>query len=532
MIFTLRARHARVLLIVAASVAITVAATRAHAQQPAPISYVYLSSRGDTLGVETITRHQSSVHGLLAMRGQPPLDWTQAFANGAAGVLTLRSPQNANTRSAAMQTQSYHVRGDSAYVDGGTTSRRVIASKADAHPLALASALHTALIVANVRARQRKSFDALLVTGMQTLSGTMSKTQDATSLSMGNLEMRVSWSPDSMPSAIMLPWLDARVVRASSRVPTSRVAAAPVKSRYDPPAGASYSAQHVRVPTGRGYELAATLTRPNGIAAPPVVVTISGSGPQDRDGRGAYVGHDVIFRAIADTLARRGIATLRWDDRGVGESGGVESAATGTTRDVAADVSSIVAWLRARGDVDGARIALAGHSEGGLVAPLVAASDARIKAVALLAGPAVNGRRVLLWQQQKRMEPLGLSRSERDAQLANFASRLDASGAAVPWLRYFLTYDPLPTARLLRMPVLVMQGLTDQQVSPDDADALVAAVKSNGNRDVTLRKFPATNHLFVNDAVGAVSGYNALPDMAVRRDVLGALADWAVRVLR
>ncbi len=327
--------------------------------------------------------------------------------------------------------------------------------------------------------------------------------------------------------AAFVAYINLRAAVAQSLAPP---AIGPIKRKYDAPPDAPYSAQHIRIPTGRGYELAATLTRPHGVLKPAVVVTISGSGPQDRDGHGQLVRNYAIFREIADTLARRGIAVLRWDDRGVGESGGVAGAATGTSADVADDVRSIVKWLRASNEVDGARIALAGHSEGGLVAPMVAATDPKLRGVALLAGPAYNGRRILLYQKRLSIEVLRLTRKQKDSVFSLVPSQLDST--TVPWVRYFMTYEPLPAARKLRMPVLVLQGLMDKQVSPEQADSLVNAIRSNGNRDVMLRKFPATNHLFVTDSVGAVTGYAALTDTKLRRDVLGALADWAVRVLK
>ncbi|MEP6835721.1 MAG: alpha/beta fold hydrolase [Gemmatimonas sp.] len=491
-----------------------------------------MSTRGDTLGVETITRRGSRIDGLLAMKGQPQLEWSQAFSNGTPGALTVANVATGAANHDRSQSHTYEVRGDSAYVDDGTPRGRVIASKSGAYTIAIASALQTALLVSHARAHQLTTLSAFLIMGSKTLDATITQTPDVAALAMGNFVMRVQWSPDGTPSAIALPSLNARVVRASALTPASFGPKAATGSRYDPSPTAPYSAQHIRIPTGRGYDLAATLTRPRGVSAPAVVVTISGSAPQDRNGQGAHVNNYAIFREIADTLARRGIATLRWDDRGVGESGGVEGVATGTSADVAEDVRSILEWLRAQSDVDATRIALAGHSEGGLVAPMVAATDARLKGIAILAGPAYTGRRVLLWQQQRAIEPLHLSRSEQDARIASASSQLDATSKTQPWLRYFLSYDPIPTARLIRMPVLVLQGLTDQQVSPEDADALVKAIKSNGNANVTLHKFPSTNHVFVYDPVGAVSGYNSLADPKVRRDVLGALADWAVRVLR
>jgi len=135
--------------------------------------------------------------------------------------------------------------------------------------------------------------------------------------------------------------------------------------------------------------LSGTLTRPRGTGARvPVVVTITGSGPQDRDGRLAGINGYRPFRALADTLGRRGVAVLRFDERGVGGSTGTYAGAT--TQDFAADVRAALAWLRTRPDVDPRRLALLGHSEGGIVAPMVAATDSVaavvLTGVALAAG--------------------------------------------------------------------------------------------------------------------------------------------------
>jgi dipeptidyl aminopeptidase/acylaminoacyl peptidase len=263
----------------------------------------------------------------------------------------------------------------------------------------------------------------------------------------------------------------------------------------------------------------------------PVVVTISGSGPQERDSRIATVPGYAIFRDIADTLSRRGIAVLRYDDRGVGESGGRPSAVNGTSADWADDARSVVTMLRARADIDGQRIALVGHSEGGIIAPMVAVSDAQLRAVALLAGPAYAGRRISLFQNRQALDATpALTPAQRDSIMAKVPAMLDT--VSQPWTKFWLAYDPLPTAQRVKQPVLILQGDSDMQVTPEQADTLATALRRAGNRAVTLKRFPATNHLFLADASGAPQGYGALKDVHVRRDVLGTLADWLVTTLK
>lgn len=319
-----------------------------------------------------------------------------------------------------------------------------------------------------------------------------------------------------------------RTVLAQAPLP-----AATPKISYEAPADAPYTAEHVRIPSGRGYDLAATLTKPNGVIKMAVVITISGSGPQERDSRISIVPGYAIFREIADTLGRRGIAVLRFDDRAVGESGGRETVATVTSEGFADDVRSIIAWLRARPDVDGNRIALVGHSEGGMIAPMVASSDAHLKAIALLAGPAYTGRRVSMFQNRQLVDGIAvLTPMQRDSIMASIPARLDSAGKAMPWLGYFLSHDPVVTAKTVKQPVLILQGLTDSQVSPEQADTLSAAFRAGGNRSVTVRTFAATNHLFVADSSGKSSGYALLRNVRIRPEVLGALADWLVTTLK
>src|SRR5687767_3185333 len=103
---------------------------------------------------------------------------------------------------------------------------------------------------------------------------------------------------------------------------------------------------------------------------------------------------------------------------------------------------------------------------------------------------------------------------------------IDSLGAAQPWMKFFLDYDPLATARRVKAPTLILQGVTDRQVTAAQGKALAAAMRAGGNRDVTVRVFPDANHLFVQDADGSPAGYTKLANSAVRADVLGALVSW------
>jgi len=305
-------------------------------------------------------------------------------------------------------------------------------------------------------------------------------------------------------------------------------------SDYRAPAGAAYTAEEVRIPIrslqGDTFSLAGTLTLP--IAAPrpvAVVVTITGSGQQTRD-------EDLWpllpayrpFRVIAERLAADGIGVLRLDDRGAGGSTG----AGGTTADYADDVRQEVAWLRHRSDVS--KVALLGHSEGGAIAPLVAKDDARLAGIVLLAGPGKDGRAILIDQFRRPIETApDLPDSARRAQLALVSQRVDQMVQSSPWTRWFAAYDPLPTARAVRVPVLILQGALDRQVSAGQADTLAAAFRAGGNRDVTVKVYPGLNHLFLHtDGDGSPSEYPTLKDTIMPVAVQGDIAAWLKAHLR
>jgi alpha-beta hydrolase superfamily lysophospholipase len=287
----------------------------------------------------------------------------------------------------------------------------------------------------------------------------------------------------------------------------------------------------VVVNTETGFQLAGTLTRPRGTAKVPLVITISGSGEQERDSKLGPVPGYGIFREIADTLGRRGIAVLRMDDRGVGASTGRETRSVATSADYANDVREVIKYARTRNDIDASRIILLGHSEGGMIAPMVAAQNKDVSAIVLMAGNAYTGRRVMMFQNQDNLAQIPtLSAAQRDSIMKTVPAALDTLGLKNPWIGFFMQHDPLKTARQVTQPVLILQGETDRQVTPEQADTLLATFRAAGNTNVTMKKFPATNHLFLADSIGVASGYASLADKNVRRSVLGELADWIAKL--
>ncbi|HEX9893485.1 MAG TPA: alpha/beta fold hydrolase [Gemmatimonadales bacterium] len=297
------------------------------------------------------------------------------------------------------------------------------------------------------------------------------------------------------------------------------------KPDYSAPAGAPYTAVDVTIPTPMGHTLAGTLTLPSGKGPFPALVTITGSGSQDRDEDIAIVKGYRPFRQIADTLARAGIAVLRMDDRGFGGSGG--DVMTSTSADFADDIKAGLAWLRQRPEIEGRRLGLVGHSEGGLIAPMIAAEDPTLAAIVIMAGPAQTGRQILTFQNRYAIERAPTIRPEaRDSALGAALKGIDSVAGTSPWIRFFLDYDPLATAARVKVPTLILQGATDQQVTAEQAEALGQAIRSGGNGEVMVKVFPNANHLFVEDPSGNPGGYATLPTGQVRGDVIETLVSW------
>jgi len=512
-------------------------ATTARAQAAPTQQFVYLRSI-DTLGTEVVTEGPSSIVGLLTMRGAPVVRWEQQHANRNPGRLTLSIfAPGAPTTGLPTQNVVVNMVGDSAKLTisaNGTTSEQAVLSASGAVALVGNSVLHTALMADHARGATKASVPVFLTSGGRTMTATVSQQGDTTVFSIAGMEARILWDANGGPREITIPSQNLRVVRTTGAV---RVSSAPVTIDYGAPANAPYTAEEVVIPTPRGYTLAGTLTLPkrqgNSAAKVPVVITISGSGPQERDSRIAIVRDYAPFREIADTLGRRGIAVLRYDDRGVGASGGASSRNNATSADFADDVAAVIAYLRTRVDIDGTRIALAGHSEGGFIAPMVAAKDPTVRAIALLAGTGYNGRRILEFQNENGIKAsVQLTEMQRDSLRRTVPRALDSLAAANPWMGYFMKTDPATALRKVKQPTLVLQGDSDMQVTPEQADSIATVLKGSGNSRVTVRHFPATNHLFLVDPSGAPTGYTALKDTKLRREVLGVLADWMVGVMK
>ncbi|MDR0415274.1 MAG: alpha/beta fold hydrolase [Prevotellaceae bacterium] len=292
-----------------------------------------------------------------------------------------------------------------------------------------------------------------------------------------------------------------------------------------------------------GVTLAGTLTLPQKNGVFPAVVLISGSGAQNRDEE--IFGHKP-FLVIADYLTRNGVAVLRFDDRGTAASTGDLN--TATSYDLSRDVEAGVKYLQARKEINKKKIGLLGHSEGGVIAPMVAARNKDVAFIVLLAGSGVRGDKVLLQQQSLISEASGVSEEERKqagsinegafkivlqsadtAQLkATLTDYLRHAGKSIsddeksndsfiasalsqltsPWVQYFIRYDPAPALEKVKCPVLAINGEKDLQVSAkENLAAIKAALAKGGNKRVTVQEFSGLNHLFQECKTGLPKEY-------------------------
>jgi fermentation-respiration switch protein FrsA (DUF1100 family) len=306
--------------------------------------------------------------------------------------------------------------------------------------------------------------------------------------------------------------------------------------------------------------LAGTLTLPSGPGPFPAAILISGSGPQDRDE--SLVGHRP-FLVLADHLTRKGIAVLRFDKRGIGKSTG--DFASATMEDFTGDVEAALAYLKTRKEIDPKKIGLIGHSEGGLIAPLVAANSPAVAWIVLLAGPGLKGEDVLLLQSELILRAAGVNdgevartlafnkqtyvivRQEKDP--AALEAKLDdlvqntSAGAALPpaavqaqvrllvspWFRFFLDYDPVPTLQKTLCPLLALNGEKDLQIPPKENLAKIQkALQDAGNHDFQTTELPGLNHLFQHAPTGSPTEYGGILE-TMAPEALNAVSDWVLK---
>ncbi|MCC6989125.1 MAG: alpha/beta fold hydrolase [Acidobacteria bacterium] len=294
-----------------------------------------------------------------------------------------------------------------------------------------------------------------------------------------------------------------------------------------------------------GFNLAATVTKaPTARRPQPAVVLIGGSGPADRDGTVAGI---PVLGHIARDLVKAGFVVVRYDKRGVGQSGGRSE--TATLRDYAEDARAVVTYLRKerRKDVDRRRIAVVGHSEGAWVAMQLAATEKNVAALVMVAGASETGGALVLEQQQHLLDVMKVDDEEKQAK-ADLQTRINlaATGngpwdgvsddlrvqADTPWFASYLAFDPEKLMKDVRQPLLIVQGELDTQVPPHHAVRL-AELASGRKRRVAVEvvRIPGVNHLLVPATTGEVSEYGSLSAREVSADATSAMARWLTNTL-
>lgn len=351
----------------------------------------------------------------------------------------------------------------------------------------------------------------------------------------------------------------------------NRVSSLPTLNRPQNPIGPfPYTEREVTALHPDGFLLQGTLTIPNGRGPFPCAVMISGSGQQDRDE--SIMGHRP-FLIIADYLSRIGIAVLRYDDRGVGgsEMEDYDLLRNATSVDFATDASVMVHAARLHPEIDARRVGVIGHSEGGLIGPLVAVNDDKIAFVIMLAGPGVPGKELLPVQQGMLLQATGASPEHIDSvvnasmsfyesmeadaseeelreQMAELVGvQLAAAGVELteevyeeaidegletmmsPWMIFFLFHDPAPVLAEVRCPVLALNGTLDVQVSYSQNLPAIEEAMLVAEGELTIVKLEGLNHLFQPAITGAVSEYGQI-ETTFDPMALEVMSDWVLEV--
>lgn len=319
-----------------------------------------------------------------------------------------------------------------------------------------------------------------------------------------------------------------------------------------------YHSEEVRFVNSKDeIELVGTLTLPEKKGKFPAVVLISGSGPQNRNEE--LYGHKP-FLVLADYLTKKGVAVLRFDDRGTAKSSG--NFKTATTYDFATDVEYAVKYLKGRKDIDKDKIGLIGHSEGGIVAPIVSAGNDNIAFIVLMAGPALRGDKLLLLQKYKIETQMGISKQVvehnqkifsgayqiilnedlkkeilhdtlSDYFLSKYGYALSGSKRRAlvtqltsPWFINFIRLDPKDYLEKVKCPMLVLNGSKDIQVpSKENIEIVEKIVMETGKSNVVIKELKGLNHLFQECNTGLISEYGEI-EQTISPLVLKEIANW------
>lgn len=302
-----------------------------------------------------------------------------------------------------------------------------------------------------------------------------------------------------------------------------------------------------------GIQLAGTFTYPKEGGPFPAVILVTGSGAHSRD---MEIFAHRPFKVLADHLSRNGIAVLRYDDRGAGSSEGNPN--LGNSLDFSRDTEAALDFLLAQNVVDHEAIGIIGISEGGMIAPMVAHRRDEVSFLVLMAAPGIPGDQLLMSQSEALMTAQGFPQEKIDAALAvnraaydlvlsplegeKLASELSGvmkqlglSDAEIqgqvamitlPWMRYYIAYDPSEVLAQTRIPVLVLQGDRDTQViAHENVPAIEKALHTAGNTRYTVKVYPEMNHLFQPSATGLPPEYGII-DITMDQGVMEDISSW------
>ncbi len=512
-------------------------ASTAHAQTPADRGAFVVLNGNDTVIVDRFVRSADTLRGSVSMKNQPRVEYTAGLGpdNTVRTLLVRVMKPGAAPGDAPLQEVLTAMQGDSAIISMGANTIRVGTTAGAVPSIANAFALFEPFTRRARLTGGTGDYAYFAMAGAKTLPLTVRPIgTDSLAVTIGGQtqHLRVDATGRILGGFIIgQPAVIKRVdERDAAKITLGMAAPKPAeKPDYSAPRGAPYTAEEVSFKGPGGITLGGTLTKPASAHGPvAAVVTITGSGQQDRDEYIPLAGGIRLFRQVADTLSRVGIAVLRLDDRGLGASTGNFS--TSTTQDFADDIRAALAYLRSRPDIDHDRLALIGHSEGGIIAPMVAATDPKLRAIAIMAGPADKMVDVIMSQNKWVTDHNpGLTAAQRDSVLADARSMLAPERQLSSAVKFWMSYDPAPAAKKVKASTLILQGKTDRQVPMSNAEKLAALIRSGGNKDVTVRLFPATDHLFLDDPTGDfMDMYKHLKTNTVSPEILGALADWLV----
>lgn len=323
--------------------------------------------------------------------------------------------------------------------------------------------------------------------------------------------------------------------------------------------------------TKENINLAGTLTFPKGNKTFPAVILIAGSGPNDRDE--TIFGHKP-FWVLADYLTRQGIAVLRYDKRGVEKSEGEYFLAT--SQDFAEDTEAAFNYLKGRKEIDSSNIGLIGHSEGGVIAPIVAVKNEDLKFVVLMAGVGVSGMELVLEQHQHIFDKTTLNKEEKknlnsilrniytsvltweeyvgtDEERNSLKQELETlwqnlpkemrgeeqntsikeeyiektvANITSPWFRHFLKTNTSGYLEKLTIPILAINGENDTQVNYQiNLKEIEHALKKANNKHYTIKSYPHLNHLFQKSTTGEIDEYRKI-EHTISLEVLSDIAIW------